>query len=70
MFSLICTGINGWVNIGEAGGLRCHRAHFDVNVMSDITYDKLKSKLTLKKTAGYSVFIFFFIIILHSLKFH
>ena len=28
MFSLICTRINGWVNNGEAGDLRRHRAHY------------------------------------------
>ena len=33
VFSLICTRINGWVNNGEAGDLRHHRAHFDVIVM-------------------------------------
>ena len=33
MFSLICTRINGWVNNGEAGGLRRYRAHCDVTVM-------------------------------------
>ena len=33
VFSLICTQINGWVNNGEAGDLRRHRAHYDVNVM-------------------------------------
>ena len=33
MFSLICTRINGWINNGEAGDLRCHRAHCDVFVM-------------------------------------
>ena len=33
MFSLICTRINGWVNNGEAGDLRRHRAHNDVTVM-------------------------------------
>ena len=33
MFSLICTWINGWVNISEAGDLRRHRAHYDVIVM-------------------------------------
>ena len=36
MFSLICAWINGWVNNGEAGGLRCHRAHYDVTVMDMI----------------------------------
>ena len=33
MFSLICTWINGWVNSGEAGDLRHHRAYYDVTVM-------------------------------------
>ena len=33
MISLICTRINGWVNSGEAGELRCHRAHYDVIIM-------------------------------------
>ena len=33
MFSLICAWINGWVNNGEAGDLRRHRAHNDVIVM-------------------------------------
>ena len=33
MFSLICTWINCWVNNGETGDLRRHRAHYDVTVM-------------------------------------
>ena len=33
MFSLICVWINGWVNNGEAGDLRRHRAHYVVTVM-------------------------------------
>ena len=33
MFSLIYTQINGWVNNGEVGDLRRHRAHYDVTVM-------------------------------------
>ena len=33
MFSLICAWINDWVNNHEAGDLRRHRGHFDVNVM-------------------------------------
>ena len=33
MFSLICAGIKGWVNNGEAGDLRCHRTHYDVTIM-------------------------------------
>ena len=35
VFSLICAWINGWVNNGEAGDLRRHRAHYDVTVMSE-----------------------------------
>ena len=30
---VICAWINGWVNTGEAGNLRRHRAHFDVTLM-------------------------------------
>ena len=33
MFSLICGRINSWVNNGEAGELRRHRAHYDVIIM-------------------------------------
>ena len=33
-FFLICAWINGWVNNGEAGDLRRHRAHYDVTVMN------------------------------------
>ena len=33
MFSLICARINGWLNNGEAGDMRLHRAHYDVIVM-------------------------------------
>ena len=35
MFSLICVWINGWVNNREAGDLRWHRGHYDVNVMGE-----------------------------------
>ena len=34
MFSLIRVWINDWVNNREAGDLRRHRGHYDVNVMS------------------------------------
>ena len=34
MFSLIGAWINGWVNNAEASDLRCHRAHYDVTVMT------------------------------------
>ena len=40
MFSLICAWINGWINNGEAGGLRRYRGHYDVTVMSTISYIK------------------------------
>ena len=33
MFSLVCAWINGWINNGEAGDLRHHRAHSDVTVI-------------------------------------
>ena len=33
MFSLICAWIKVWLNSGESGDLRRHRAHYDVNVM-------------------------------------
>ena len=33
MFSLICVRTNGWINYREAGDLRHHRAHYDVNIM-------------------------------------
>ena len=33
MFSLICVWINFWVNNREAGDLRRHHGHYEVNVM-------------------------------------
>ena len=33
MFSLICIWINDWINNREAGDLRRHRGHYDVNVI-------------------------------------
>ena len=33
MFSLICAWINDWINNRDAGDLRRHRGHYDVNVM-------------------------------------
>ena len=38
VFSLICTWINGWVNNREAGDLRRHRGHYDVNEMEHAKY--------------------------------
>ena len=34
VFSLICARTNGWVNNGDAGDLRRHRAHHDVILMT------------------------------------
>ena len=34
MFSLICAWIKGWVNNRVAGGLRRHRVHYDITVMT------------------------------------
>ena len=33
-FSLICVGMNGWVNNREAGDLRHYRAHYAVTIMN------------------------------------
>ena len=55
MFSLINVWINGWVNNGEAGDLRRHRAHYDVTVMClDVQCDS-NGKLS---TSWWSYFIF------------
>ena len=39
MFSLICAWINGWVNNGEDGDLKRHRAHYEVSVMIEVICD-------------------------------
>ena len=36
IFSLICARINGWVNNGEAGDLRHHRAHYGITVVIQV----------------------------------
>ena len=48
MYSLICIRINGWVNNGQAGDLRRHRAHYDVTVMvfTQMLYVELMTKLS------------------------
>ena len=33
MFSLICAWANVWANNRDAGDLKCHRGHYNVNVM-------------------------------------
>ena len=44
VFSLICSWINGWVNNGEAGDLRLHRALYDITVMRMI-FSKIRTKM-------------------------
>ena len=46
MFSLICTWINGWVNKGEAGDLRRHRARYDVTAMSKSHIERVHEYIT------------------------
>ena len=56
MFSLICAWIKVWINKGEAGDLRRHRANYDVIVikgaasygqMNGVQYTKVTSDLRL-----------------------
>ena len=42
MFSLICSWINDWVNNREAGEMRRHPGHYDVNVMHHWFWVKLR----------------------------
>ena len=44
MFSLIYAWIIGWVNNGEAGGLRRHRVHYNVIVMVQRQLSNLNGK--------------------------
>ena len=48
MFSLISARINGWVNNGEAGDLRRHRANCDVIVMFSLSFIHTDMVLELK----------------------
>ena len=59
MFSLICAWMNGWVNNGEAGDLRRHRAHYDVTVMNFKGYraDKLQQISIMREVVIDSVMI-------------
>ena len=40
IFSLICASTNGWANNADAGDLRRHRTHYDVDVMD--SFDQLQ----------------------------
>ena len=42
MFSLIWAWTNSWANTGDAGDLRCHRAHYDVIAMLYLMWNKPK----------------------------
>ena len=43
MFFFVCARLNGWVNNGEAGDLRRHRAHYDATVMLRNQVDRVRS---------------------------
>ena len=49
MFTLICAGINDWVNNREAGDLRRHLDHYDVSVMPLWGSSLLTGRLPTKK---------------------
>ena len=53
IFSLICARINGWVDNGEDGDLRCYRAHYDVIVMLVLLHD-ISPALTLTQEIIYN----------------
>ena len=55
MFSLICTRINGWVNNGEADGLRRQRVHYDVTVMFTFNHYQYPCHIII---SGYEIQIF------------
>ena len=52
MFSLICAWINGWVNNGEAGDLRRHRAHYDVTIMNINNFFSIRCRINMDLTVG------------------
>ena len=54
MFSLICVWISCWVNNGEAGDFRRHRAYYDVIVIKGIDNVCLYSVL-LRGTPGFAL---------------
>ena len=45
MFHLSCVWINGWVNNREAGDLRRHHGHYDVNVMNELVTYWIKERV-------------------------
>ena len=57
MFSLICVWINGWVNNREAGDLRRHRDHYDVNVMRSCVVDKTSEMFVTSYSVTYCIYV-------------
>ena len=57
MSSLICTWINGWVNNGDAGDLRRHRAHYDVPVMRARLHTIRVTIIGSRQYLSYGVFV-------------
>ena len=45
MFSLICAGIDGWVNNRKAGDLRHHRTHYNVIIITLWSLNKMPDAL-------------------------
>ena len=56
MFSLVCVGLNGWINNREAGDLRRYRTHHDVTVME---YTKTSDMTTSKQSASKTMCMFY-----------
>ena len=52
MFSLSCAWIIGWVNNREDGDLRCHLAHYDVIVTTEVVPTMIQFTLTKNITKG------------------
>ena len=67
MFSLICAWISACINNREAGDLRCHRAHYDVNVMIamnialNLKHFSHRSRENIRCWSSYDLFIYLFI---------
>ena len=55
MFSSIWAQINGWVNNGEAGDVRRHRAHYDVTVMGWFYYHDRAEQHTCRGNASFCI---------------
>ena len=62
MFSLICAGLNDWVNTRKAGDLRRHIAHYDVIVMASwlLRHRSYMHEMNRKRRGGNSLFLCFF----------